>query len=110
MYADILSPAFKEHHKILKEFANAGKISYRVRHRPSPTRKNRPVMLSGYGVELALKKTDYIVMDDRDMDSSAEERQSDSKHPHSTTRRSSTSHSSTPRAYRTSASMLHRSS
>lgn len=81
LYADILSPAFKEHHKILKEFANAGKISYRVRHRPSPTRKNRPVMLSGYGVELALKKTDYIVMDDRDMDSSAEERQSDSEAP-----------------------------
>lgn len=29
-------------------------------------------MLSGYGVELALKKTDYIVMDDRDVTSESE--------------------------------------
>lgn len=30
-------------------------------------------MLSGYGVELALKKTDYIVMDDRDVSSESED-------------------------------------
>jgi len=33
------------------------------------------VILSGYGVELALKKTDYIVMDDRDVSSEGDVKQ-----------------------------------
>lgn len=73
LWADIQSPQFKEHHEILKEFARKGRITYRLRHRPAITREDRRVMLSGYGVELALKKTDYIVMDDRDVQSSTGE-------------------------------------
>lgn len=72
LWADIRSPEFKAHHEILREYAAAGRISYRVRHRPALTREERPVMLSGYGVELALKKTDYIVMDDREVASESE--------------------------------------
>jgi hypothetical protein len=47
-------------------------FSFIVRYRPSPSRLNRPKSkLAGYGVELALKKTDYLVVDDRNTGSSA---------------------------------------
>ena len=67
LYADIQAPEFRAHHERLKRYAEAGHISYRVRYRPPVTREERPVVLSGYGVSLALKKTDYVVMDDRDV-------------------------------------------
>jgi UDP-glucose:glycoprotein glucosyltransferase len=35
--------------------------------------ESRPLVIGGYGVELALKRTDYIVIDDRDADASAQE-------------------------------------
>lgn len=40
-------------------------MSYRVRYRPPFSGEPRPLFLNGYGVELALKRTDYIVIDDR---------------------------------------------
>jgi UDP-glucose:glycoprotein glucosyltransferase len=46
--------------------AKEGQISYRVRYRPPQHWIPRPLFVSGYGVELALKRTDYIVIDDRD--------------------------------------------
>lgn len=46
--------------------AKQGQISYRVRYRPPQHWTSRPLFVSGYGVELALKRTDYIVIDDRD--------------------------------------------
>ena len=46
--------------------AKQGQISYRVRYRPPQHWISRPLFVSGYGVELALKRTDYIVIDDRD--------------------------------------------
>lgn len=55
--------------------ANSGQISYRVRYRPPQHWTSRPLFVSGYGVELALKRTDYIVIDDRD----AEQRDESSK-------------------------------
>lgn len=69
LYADIRAPGFRAHHERLKRFAEEGRISYRLRYRPpvQPEDK-RPLMLSGYGVSLVLKKTDYVVMDDRDVD------------------------------------------
>jgi UDP-glucose:glycoprotein glucosyltransferase len=39
-------------------------FQYIVRYRPSRTKPSR-TGLSGYGVEMALKKTDYLVVDDR---------------------------------------------
>jgi UDP-glucose:glycoprotein glucosyltransferase len=57
---------FKEFHEILSDMAKQGQISYRVRYRPSQHWTSRPLFVSGYGVELALKRTDYIVIDDRD--------------------------------------------
>ena len=63
LYADIESPLFAHFHQTLSETAMAGQTSYRVRYRPM--RQGGPLLVSGYGVELALKRTDYIVIDDR---------------------------------------------
>ena len=74
IYADITSPMFAEFHQTISKTAKDGQTSYRVRYRPSieetiPT----PLFLNGYGVELALKRTDYIVIDDREASSSQPE-------------------------------------
>ncbi|PLB40912.1 putative UDP-glucose:glycoprotein glucosyltransferase [Aspergillus candidus] len=66
LYADVSSPMFKDFHLALSALAKEGQISYRIRYRPSQHRSPRPLFVSGYGVELALKRTDYIVIDDRD--------------------------------------------
>ena len=65
LYADIDSPLFGHFHQTLSETARAGRTSYRVRYRPSLSPSNKPLSLSGYGAEFALKRTDYIVIDDR---------------------------------------------
>ncbi|KAL3426115.1 udp-glucose:glycoprotein glucosyltransferase [Phlyctema vagabunda] len=71
LYADITSPTFGLFHKTLSRTAREGKTSYRIRHRKSLTAKSKPLIIPGYGVELALKRTDYIVIDDRNGDDSA---------------------------------------
>ncbi|EPE03379.1 udp-glucose glycoprotein glucosyltransferase [Ophiostoma piceae UAMH 11346] len=68
LYADITSPGFGPFHKFLAEKARNGEISYRLRH-VRPTAVDgvaEPLPVNGYGVELALKRTDYIVIDDRE--------------------------------------------
>ncbi|KAL4808818.1 UDP-glucose:glycoprotein glucosyltransferase-domain-containing protein [Aspergillus unguis] len=66
LYADLASPMFRDFHQTLSALAKEGEISYRVRYRPPQHWSPRPLFISGYGVELALKRTDYIVIDDRD--------------------------------------------
>jgi len=68
LYADITSPTFGPFHKSLADKARRGEISYRVRYRRTPNHKAEALPVSGYGVELALKRTDYIVIDDRESD------------------------------------------
>ena len=63
LYADITHPLFGQFHEIVSRTARQGKSSYRVRYRPSVDA--HPLFLGGFGVELALKRTDYIVIDDR---------------------------------------------
>lgn len=75
LYADVSAPMFKDFHETLSELANQGQISYRLRYRPPQHWTSRPLFVSGYGVELALKRTDYIVIDDRD----AEQREENSE-------------------------------
>jgi UDP-glucose:glycoprotein glucosyltransferase len=65
LYADITSPTFGQFHKTLIRTAREGKTSYRVRHRKPLSLTTTPLEIGGYGVELALKRTDYIVIDDR---------------------------------------------
>jgi UDP-glucose:glycoprotein glucosyltransferase len=65
LYADITAPRFKEWHSTLSRTAKEGKTSYRVRHKPSLKAAASRLVVNGYGVELQLKRTDYIVIDDR---------------------------------------------
>jgi UDP-glucose:glycoprotein glucosyltransferase len=65
LYADITAPRFKKWHNTLSGTAREGKTSYRVRHKPSLKAAGSPLVVNGYGVELQLKRTDYIVIDDR---------------------------------------------
>ncbi|KAK5687608.1 killer toxin resistant protein [Elasticomyces elasticus] len=68
LYADIGSTSFRQFHKTMRQTAKEGKTSYRVRYKPAEMPTNEPLAVSGYGVELALKRTDYIVIDDRKED------------------------------------------
>jgi len=70
LYADVMSPSFRQFHKTVSLTARSGKTSYRVRYRPSVGRPGSPLAVSGYGIELALKRTDYIVIDDRQAEDS----------------------------------------
>nr|XP_045001230.1 UDP-glucose:glycoprotein glucosyltransferase 2 [Jaculus jaculus] len=63
LYAEIGTRAFAEFHKVLSEKAKNGKILYVLRHyiqKPN----TRKMYLSGYGVELAIKSTEYKALDD----------------------------------------------
>jgi UDP-glucose:glycoprotein glucosyltransferase len=65
LYTDITSPSFRKFHNTLSKTAKKGKTSYRIRHKPSSKESRSPLIVNGYGVELQLKRTDYIVIDDR---------------------------------------------
>ena len=77
LYADIASPLFGQFHQTLSGTARNGQTSYRIRYRPAAVSTERPLAMNGYGVELALKRTDYIVIDDR-KDNKQEESPEDS--------------------------------
>ncbi|KAL1746758.1 glycosyltransferase family 24 protein [Schizophyllum fasciatum] len=66
LYASLSSPNFRELHSYLYAQASrpATHVEYVVRHVPEQ-QSRRPSSLSGYGVSLDLKKTDYLVLDDR---------------------------------------------
>ncbi|EHK97795.1 putative UDP-glucose:glycoprotein glucosyltransferase [Glarea lozoyensis 74030] len=66
LYADITSPTFGHYHKTLVKTAREGKTSYRIRHKKALSQNSDSHIFPGYGVELALKRTDYIVIDDRE--------------------------------------------
>uniref|UniRef100_A0A8C2UXN0 UDP-glucose:glycoprotein glucosyltransferase 1 n=1 Tax=Chinchilla lanigera TaxID=34839 RepID=A0A8C2UXN0_CHILA len=62
-YSEIGLQEFSSFHHQLVSKSNAGKINYIFRHYISNPRKE-PVHLSGYGVELAIKSTEYKAKDD----------------------------------------------
>lgn len=72
LYGDLTSSTFGHFHKILSQTARSGKTSYTIRHRRPFTGEQKALGVAGYGVELALKRTDYIVIDDRDEDATKE--------------------------------------
>ncbi|KAJ2723390.1 killer toxin resistant protein [Coemansia sp. Benny D115] len=72
LYADPRAEGFVAMHSHLKTLADNGEITYILRYRPWNTESADPdqqsaLGLSGYGVELALKSTEYKVIDDRDL-------------------------------------------
>lgn len=66
LYADPTHASFGPFHDVLSKAARQGDVSYRLRYRRSPGVSNTPLPVSGYGVKLDLKRTDYIVIDDRE--------------------------------------------
>lgn len=69
LYADISHESFGLFHKHLYHSAENGKIRYVLRYRKPLTEDNSTTekqALAGYGVELYIKRTDYLVIDDRD--------------------------------------------
>ncbi|KAF9398057.1 hypothetical protein BGX21_008225 [Mortierella sp. AD011] len=68
LYADIHDPEFPKFRQYLDTLHRDHKLQYSIRYRPSvKPAKGATLSLAGYGVELALKSTDYIVIDDRDL-------------------------------------------
>uniref|UniRef100_A0A8D2IJG0 UDP-glucose ceramide glucosyltransferase-like 1 n=1 Tax=Varanus komodoensis TaxID=61221 RepID=A0A8D2IJG0_VARKO len=63
LYAEIGSKEFSRFHKLLVEKATAGEVTYVLRHYIANPSKEK-VYLSGYGVELAIKSTEYKAKDD----------------------------------------------
>jgi len=63
LYGQIGTNGFHELHEYLKELAEKSLIKYVIRHYFKRT-DTRKVSLSGYGVELAIKSTEYKAQDD----------------------------------------------
>ncbi|XP_016400812.1 UDP-glucose:glycoprotein glucosyltransferase 2-like, partial [Sinocyclocheilus rhinocerous] len=63
LYAEIGTKEFNTFHKVLSERAQEGKLVYVLRHFVFEP-KNEKMLLSGYGVELAIKSTEYKAVDD----------------------------------------------
>ncbi|XP_051564651.1 UDP-glucose:glycoprotein glucosyltransferase 2-like isoform X1 [Myxocyprinus asiaticus] len=63
LYAEIGTKEFNTFHKVLSERAEEGKLIYMLRHFVAEPKKER-MLLSGYGVELAIKSTEYKAVDD----------------------------------------------
>lgn len=63
LYSEIGTEEFKKFHEFLKKEAMNGKVKYVLRHFVKNLSKEK-VRLSGYGVELHLKSTEYKSQDD----------------------------------------------
>uniref|UniRef100_A0A663MQC5 UDP-glucose ceramide glucosyltransferase-like 1 n=1 Tax=Athene cunicularia TaxID=194338 RepID=A0A663MQC5_ATHCN len=76
LYAEMGTKEFVKFHKILSEKAQKEEIVYILRHyvqKPS----SRKMYLSGYGVELAIKSTEYKAVDDTQVKDDEEEKEID---------------------------------
>ncbi|KAJ2157653.1 killer toxin resistant protein [Coemansia sp. RSA 552] len=67
LYGDPRADGFTEFHEHLQQLADNQEISYVLRYRPWSGDSDRALGLAGYGAELALKSTEYKVIDDRDL-------------------------------------------
>ncbi|KAF5892752.1 UDP-glucose:glycoprotein glucosyltransferase 2-like isoform X1, partial [Clarias magur] len=63
LYGEIGTKKFNSFHKVLSEKAKEGKLIYVLRHFVAKPKKQH-MLLSGYGVELAIKSTEYKAVDD----------------------------------------------
>ncbi|ODV62981.1 glycosyltransferase family 24 protein [Ascoidea rubescens DSM 1968] len=67
LYGNINDPSFKNFFISLYQNVLAKKLNFVWRYIPEYNTKIDYELLSGYGVDLTLKRTDYIVIDDRDV-------------------------------------------
>lgn len=63
LYGEIGTPEFWSFHNALRGMVREGKVDYTLRHNVKET-SSKGVRLSGYGVELAIKSTEYKAQDD----------------------------------------------
>ena len=77
LYGQIGSRKFAELHSALKAKASKGLIKYIVRHylgaEPNTKKQNPQLRLSGYGVELQIKSSEYKAQDDRKVNADGQE-------------------------------------
>ncbi|KAI8914924.1 UDP-glucose:glycoprotein glucosyltransferase-domain-containing protein [Powellomyces hirtus] len=66
LYADCQSRTFTSFHQTLLRLAQEHGLTYVLRYKPGAD-TGKPLTVSGYGVELALKSTEYKVTDDREI-------------------------------------------
>ncbi|KAL0109124.1 hypothetical protein PUN28_014311 [Cardiocondyla obscurior] len=66
LYGQIGTPTFSDFHEKLKTIAETKGINYILRHYVKE-RENKKLRLSGYGVELQMKSTEYKATDDSDI-------------------------------------------
>eukprot|EP00730_Choanoeca_flexa_P004165 TRINITY_DN11618_c0_g3_i3.p1 TRINITY_DN11618_c0_g3~~TRINITY_DN11618_c0_g3_i3.p1 ORF type:complete len:303 (+),score=76.49 TRINITY_DN11618_c0_g3_i3:344-1252(+) len=64
VFASIGSPTFARWHKAIAQYHVDGKLQYIIRHYIKDRASLGPLLLSGWGVELSIKKTEYIATDD----------------------------------------------
>uniref|UniRef100_A0A8C4IJP8 UDP-glucose ceramide glucosyltransferase-like 1 n=1 Tax=Dicentrarchus labrax TaxID=13489 RepID=A0A8C4IJP8_DICLA len=64
LYAEIGTKKFTTFHKVLSEKAGEGTLVYVLRHYVAVSSNPQKMLLSGYGVELAIKSTEYKAVDD----------------------------------------------
>nr|XP_012149315.1 PREDICTED: UDP-glucose:glycoprotein glucosyltransferase isoform X2 [Megachile rotundata] len=71
LYGQVGTPQFSSFHNALKHLAETKGISYILRHYLKD-REGKNVRLSGYGVELQMKSTEYKATDDSDIKDNAD--------------------------------------
>ncbi|ELU12397.1 hypothetical protein CAPTEDRAFT_227323 [Capitella teleta] len=78
LYAQLATPAFHQWHEILRKRAEDGEINYIFRHYIKESASHQ-VRLSGYGVELAIKSTEYKAKDDSKVEGQAPDSEEDTE-------------------------------
>ncbi|KAK6112554.1 UDP-glucose:Glycoprotein Glucosyltransferase family protein [Brugia pahangi] len=63
IYGELATPSWRKFHLAAKALSRSGKVKYVLRHFVKDVRDDKP-LLSGYGVELAIKSTEYKAVDD----------------------------------------------
>ncbi|KAJ3111886.1 hypothetical protein HDU96_005253 [Phlyctochytrium bullatum] len=66
-YADVFDETFIANHQDLMALARKESLCYVLRYRPISKKDMHVEVIGGYGVELAIKSTEYSVIDDRDL-------------------------------------------
>jgi len=70
LYAELGTEEFVRFHPVLAKLASTGEITYVLRHHVKNQAQNK-LRLSGYGVELAIKSTEYKAKDDTKVEDDA---------------------------------------
>lgn len=65
LYVDPTSPDFSRVYPEWRRIHSTTNTPFRIRYKPSSQASDEKLVVSGYAIELALKRTDYIVIDDR---------------------------------------------